>query len=666
MPLDSSGPPESPGEKLDATEFRALALVPGTRYRVLRLLGQGGMGRVYEVEHIELGKRFVLKALLRDLASRRDLVARLRTEWRALGQLNHPNIVDVTDAGVTENGVPFFVMERLEGETLGQRLRRVRRVPVGEALSIGAAVLDGLSAAHAIGIVHRDVKPPNVFLRADGGVKLLDFGVAKIASQTESITVRGVAIGTPKYMSPEQARGDAVDGRADLYATGLLIYEMIAGDTPFEDVKDSGSLLLAHIMTEPPLLSSAAPDVSPALDALVASLLAKDPAARPESAQGAAQALRALIERRPSRLPPPQLDADSGEVTAQRPRASVPSTTLVMALDGTPTQLRSPSVPAPSDPERTLLDPMVTGTHFDSMPDAPSGAKLTRRFGSTAAGSLGTAPAASDTAVSRTAVEEALTEAALRVPDPTPAGRTRTVRLDELDLPAARDSGEPPSTRTAIPVAPTPESPVPRVDPRYGGTDAGVQLTPPPVEPSPRSAPRTRGRVGLWALLSVVAVGVVIAVWRGASLLGGRDTVSSSDTSEAATQVPALTQHSVVNSAPAPLDVAPLDVGPVAAAPAAGPVVAPDASGLRALPPTSAAGSPARVPALPGPALPSPALPSPASAGPAPARALAPTRDRAAPSAPRTSEPARTSGSPASKASRPSSGSNAGLPNSGL
>jgi serine/threonine protein kinase len=600
------------------------------------------MGRVYEVEHIELGKRFVLKALLRDLASRRDLVARLRTEWRALGQLNHPNIVDVTDAGVTENGVPFFVMERLEGETLGQRLRRVRRVPVGEALSIGAAVLDGLSAAHAIGIVHRDVKPPNVFLRADGGVKLLDFGVAKIASQTESITVRGVAIGTPKYMSPEQARGDSVDGRADLYATGLLIYEMIAGDTPFEDVKDSGSLLLAHIMTEPPLLSSAAPDVSPALDALVASLLAKDPAARPESARGAAQALRALLERRPSRLPPPQLEADSGEVTAQRPRASgVPSSTLVMALDGTPTQLRSPSVPAPSDTERTQLDPMVTGTHFDSIPDAPSGGKLTRRFGSTAAGSLGTEPAASDTAVSRTAVEESLTEAALRIPEPTPAGRTRTVRLDEFDLPAARDSSEPPSTRTAIPVAPTPESPVPRVDPRYGGTDGGVQLTPPPVEPSPRSAPRTRGRAGVWALLSVAALGVVVVAWRGASLLSGRDTASSSDTSEVATQVPSITQNSPTNSAPLSLDVAPVDVAPVAAAPEEDSVGAADASGHRAAPPASAAGAPARGPAPPS---------------------TAPAPTRAAPSEPRTREPARTPGPPANKASRSSSG----LPNSGL
>ena len=141
------------------------------RYRVARLIGAGGMGRVYEVEHIELGKRFVLKALLRELSRRDDLVARIRNEWRALARLEHPNIVNVTDAGTSDNGVPFYVMERLEGETLAALLHRQRRLLPQHALAIAAGILEGLHAAHQIGVVHRDVKPPNIFLTTPTTVK---------------------------------------------------------------------------------------------------------------------------------------------------------------------------------------------------------------------------------------------------------------------------------------------------------------------------------------------------------------------------------------------------------------------------------------------------------------------------------------------------------------
>src|SRR5262249_50767594 len=164
-PVDMLAPVPAPpgrGRMSAQREFSDGELVPGTRYRVVSLIGAGGMGSVYEVEHVELGKRFVLKALLRSLTNRDDLVHRLRNEWRALGKLEHPNIGGVTDAGVTTTGLPYFVMERLQGETLGSRLRRDRRVPMPEALSIAADILEGLSAAHRIGIVHRDVKPPNV------------------------------------------------------------------------------------------------------------------------------------------------------------------------------------------------------------------------------------------------------------------------------------------------------------------------------------------------------------------------------------------------------------------------------------------------------------------------------------------------------------------------
>lgn len=268
--------------------------VPGTRYRVLDLVGVGGMGSVYEVEHLELGKRFVLKALLSDLALREDLVARLRNEQRALGRLEHPNIVAVTDAGATSGNVPYFVMERLDGETLAQRLKRVRRLSPVEALRVANGVLEGLTAAHEIGVVHRDIKPPNIFLAGGSRPKILDFGVAKIADAGGAITARGVAVGTPRYMSPEQASGESVDGRSDLYAVGLILFEMMAGSGPFDDARDANELLLAHLGRAPARLSSRASGVTPELDALVASLLAKDPDARPSNARSAASAVRAV------------------------------------------------------------------------------------------------------------------------------------------------------------------------------------------------------------------------------------------------------------------------------------------------------------------------------------------------------------------------------------
>jgi serine/threonine protein kinase len=295
------------GRVAEYREFQDGELIGGTRYRVLRLIGVGGMGTVYEVEHVELGKRFVLKALLRELSRRQDLVIRLRNEWRALGRLEHPNIVTVTDAGTSDSGVPFYVMERLEGDTLSVKMRRTRRFPVKEAVDIAAGVLEGLAAAHQISVVHRDVKPPNIFVLADGRPKVLDFGVAKIVDDPGVVTARGVAVGTPRYMSPEQARGETVDGRADIYSAGLILFETMTGVSPFDDARDANELILAHLAKRPPPLSSLAMGVPPELDVLVASMLGKDREERPATALEAARRLREIsaTSTRASRTPPP-------------------------------------------------------------------------------------------------------------------------------------------------------------------------------------------------------------------------------------------------------------------------------------------------------------------------------------------------------------------------
>ncbi len=277
---------------LDPHPFRIGQLVPGSPYRIMDFIGKGGMGCVYEVEHVTLGKRFVLKSLIG--AARPELSARLQNEWRALAQLESPHIVAVTDAGACATGAPYFVMERLEGETLRAFMRRTGVIPAGVALRLAAEMLTGLGAAHAVGIIHRDVKPANVFITAAGQVKLLDFGVAKVAFGAQGLTVEGMAVGTPRYMAPEQVRGGPVDGRADVYAVGLILFEMLTSARPFDDRRG-----VMGRFSDAPSLTSIAPKTPAALDALVARLLAADPRRRPVTALAARQELISVAANLP-------------------------------------------------------------------------------------------------------------------------------------------------------------------------------------------------------------------------------------------------------------------------------------------------------------------------------------------------------------------------------
>jgi len=405
-------------------EFQDGELIGGTRYRVVRLIGVGGMGSVYEVEHVELGKRFVLKALLRELARREDLVARLRNEWRALARLQHTNIVNVTDAGTSESGVPFYVMERLDGETLAAQLKKRRRLHVLEATNFAVQVLEGLSAAHAIGIIHRDVKPANIFLVAGGGLKLLDFGVAKIADATSVVTARGIAVGTPRYMSPEQARGERIDGRSDIYAMGLILFEMIAGVGPYDDARDANELLLAHIAREAPLLSSLVMGVAPELERVLARMLAKDCRERPLHARTVAEELRAFASRH-DRLP--KTDAP----TAQ---ANYGSTTV---FAGTPNF--GPKQPQTTRPEGVARAAKSSTSHTDTavtnpLHGEPSTTQVTLTVNSRDTFTTSSAP--NTTYVSTPAFDGSTTlEMATLVPAYTPPLGVASARSSSIELP---------------------------------------------------------------------------------------------------------------------------------------------------------------------------------------------------------------------------------------
>ena len=211
----------------------------GGKYKLLRLLGDGGMGSVYEAEHLVLGTRVAVKVLHPELTRRAGLIDRFLQEARVSAQIRSPHVVQVTDVDRTSDGLAYLVMELLEGEPLAKVLDREHKLSAGTACEYVRQILIALEAAHALGVVHRDLKPDNVFVTYVAGrpvLKLIDFGIAKLKrdeSAPKNLTVAGMLMGTPEYMAPEQAySAEKVDARADIYAVGVMLYEMLAGRTP--------------------------------------------------------------------------------------------------------------------------------------------------------------------------------------------------------------------------------------------------------------------------------------------------------------------------------------------------------------------------------------------------------------------------------------------------
>jgi eukaryotic-like serine/threonine-protein kinase len=261
-------------------------------YKIVRVLGEGGMGTVYLAEHPMIGKRVAVKMLRPDLGTDPGLVSRFFQEAKAVNEIRHPNIVDISDFGHTEDGIVYFVMELMEGESLRDRLAKLGPMPFDQAIACARQVIDALAAAHRVGIVHRDLKPDNIFLVPDpqvpGGFrsKLFDFGVAKLVgdkqAQVGHKTIDGAVVGTPFYMSPEQALCHEVGAAADIYAMGVVLYEMVTGTVPFHS--EQLVLLLNAILKQPaPPPSRIRPEIPPWLDRLILRCLEKDSEARPRS-----------------------------------------------------------------------------------------------------------------------------------------------------------------------------------------------------------------------------------------------------------------------------------------------------------------------------------------------------------------------------------------------
>jgi serine/threonine protein kinase len=295
-------------EEADTVRDRDGRLPNGTEiegYVIDGVLGKGGMGIVYSATHKMIGKRAAIKVLRMEVSQNPMHLQRFIQEARAVNAIGHPNIIDIFDFGQLPDGRAFHLMDLMTGESLRQRLRRGPLHP-SEAANVIEAVASALMAAHDKGFIHRDLKPDNIYLIPIEGdfpeVKLLDFGLAKLmpeAGTAAFITKTGVMLGTPEYMSPEQARGESIDYRTDVYALGVCMYEILAGERPFPTTGDAFSTLQYHAEEMPPSIGAAVPDLLPEMIQLVDAMLKKDPYARPSLA-----AVRTVIKRlRTTKLP---------------------------------------------------------------------------------------------------------------------------------------------------------------------------------------------------------------------------------------------------------------------------------------------------------------------------------------------------------------------------
>lgn len=268
----------------DTEKDLMIGTVLDKRYKIIDKIGQGGMGKVYKAEHIILEKIFALKVLNPDLAKREDSIKRFINEAKLTSKLGHPNIVEVTDFGKTPTGSFYFVMEYVKGKTLYGLLCQNRTISQELTADILTQCADALYTAHCEGIIHRDLKPDNIMLidKGDGSyfVKILDFGISKIAGEINTrLTSAGVIIGTPEYMSPEQASQENVDHRTDIYSLGIIMYQMLTGNLPFTS-SNPLNLLMMHKTKSPKPLKSYKPDISPIFESICLKCLAKNPADR--------------------------------------------------------------------------------------------------------------------------------------------------------------------------------------------------------------------------------------------------------------------------------------------------------------------------------------------------------------------------------------------------
>ncbi len=383
------------------------------KYAIRRLIGRGGMGNVYEGENVLIHRRVAIKVLNAEVAKDPMFVTRFEREAQAAGRIGSDHIVEVLDLGTLPSGERFMVMEYLQGESLSERMQAAERMSPSEVFPICIGLLEGLSDAHAAGILHRDLKPANVFLTNDRQqadfVKILDFGVSKFMDLTgDDATATGVTLGTPRYMAPEQARGDKdIDFRADLYAVGVILFRALTGRPPF--IADTyNELMFKVVLEDPPSLSELVTDADPTIVRLVAKAMDRDRDQRFQSADELAAELARWLEAHGQPVPV-RASTRRHRLTSSESltRISVPD----FPIESTSTQHATTVVSEEPPPRRRpwlvvmamgalVLSAFVTVRVLSVMaePDAPSASEPAEE-GALAPSSVGEADAAASASV---------------------------------------------------------------------------------------------------------------------------------------------------------------------------------------------------------------------------------------------------------------------------
>lgn len=387
------------------------------------MLGKGGMGEVWEAEHALTGRRVAVKILAERYLSNKKVVARFGREARAASAVHHDGIVEILDQDRTDSGIPFLVMEFLEGESVGQRIKRLGRLSQDDTMAIMLPLLDALDAAHQAGVIHRDLKPDNVFIlpgaRGEERIKILDFGISQKADEIEHhLTQEGSVLGTPHYMSPEQARGEPnIDGRVDVYAVGVMFYECVVGDVPF-DANNYNALLQIILGRPPPSPRGKGADISPAIEQVVLAAMDKSRERRPPSAR----AFHNLLLEAGMQEEDALLDVESW--TFSTPSGPPPP------IDFGPDEFES-DAPAQGAPARASGGRNVRDSAEDMFPHLPAGfddAAFAPAPSRAASAQLG-----KDAALERPGPTPGLGRAAAPVPRPHPTA----LRADDLPMFAA-------------------------------------------------------------------------------------------------------------------------------------------------------------------------------------------------------------------------------------
>ena len=383
--VDASNEPGAavPAAREAEAQFDSLiGIVLAGRYEVVRRIGEGGMGAVYEAKHALIGKRVAVKVLLEKFHAKSDFVARLLQEARLASSIGHQNIVDVTDFGTTDDGRSFVVMEFLDGESLADLERREAPLPIERSLRIARQAASALGAAHAKGIFHRDVKPENLYLvrRGDADfVKVVDFGISKAVkpggdegAEAYRLTHTGLLLGTPLYMSPEQARGDEdLDHRADIWALGVLLYECLTGEVPFR--ANNYLQIISQVLThEPPPPSRLRPElgIPEAVDAVVMRAVEKDRTRRYQTMKELEGDLERLLAGDQNVGMPPV----AGPAPAVRPapkRWPLVAVGLCVLAGGVTMALRRPAAVAPVAAPQAVAPPAAAPPAAVAPPPAP-------------------------------------------------------------------------------------------------------------------------------------------------------------------------------------------------------------------------------------------------------------------------------------------------------